>query len=166
MKKRIEYPREKVRIRFCRHTGNDVPEKSMLRYLAPALWDRDDEPALVASIPEIVFRYNRNEIFFLLWPVDDNKTGFLIRNNIRYHKFPWELPVAEITPLCELCAQGFEFTLAHRPVYVKGSVALYLCPGCGAVIEDDYQGGKAGIINTFTRKQAMEKYGVELLQDV
>lgn len=98
----------------------------MLRCFLPALWGKNDEPALIASISEIVSRYNGNELFFLPWPVDNNKTGLLTRNHIRYQAFPWALPIAEIPLLCKFCTQRFEFTLANRPVYVKGSVAQFV----------------------------------------
>jgi len=158
----IQYSRIKVRLRFRRYNDRLLSGKELLKYLLPALFYREEEPALRESIDDMVKQYNEGNEFFLQFAVDDNKTGYLIRNSIGYQTFPWDMPIEKIRPTCMFCINVPTDESILKPDFVKGSVGLYLCPECGSIIEDDYQGGKAGTRVLLSREQVKEKYGVDL----
>lgn len=161
---RIVYPVRLARLRFFGARTRPLDAGAWLDALRPAL-DAAVLPAAEHDAPAHVAQINAGEVLLYPHPVDINRTALLDRLCGGFYEwFPWELPISQWAPRCKTCL-SWRFYLATPPVppfWSNSMAAAMLCPGCGAVVVDDYGAGKAGATYWLTRDQFRELYGAAL----
>lgn len=159
------YPVRRVRLRFLGTPRRPLDAGEWFRALQPAL-DAADLEAAEREAPAQVAQINAGEVLLYPHVVDLNRTGFLDRLCAGFYDwFPWEQPIAQWAPRCKTCL-SWRFDLATLPVppfWKNTMAAAMLCPGCGAVVVDDYGADKAGASYWLTRDQFRERYGQSLV---
>lgn len=162
--RKVIYTGRKVKIRFISNGLKQYTSEQVLKAILHALWDESDRQDVIATVDKFVDLLNKNRVFFYPFPLDDYKSGFLIKYmGGCYQVFPWDAPDEDVHPLCETC-RDWDFSKILdliKPFFMQGQAHGFLCPNCHNIVVDDWAAEKAGATFWLTKKQFKERYGAD-----